>query len=718
MGSIAKLVRGTYSLDLNSGPYSLPLDFAPPAISEMAQIGLGTSANKYGGGKLVDSRLLPRDYSFDVDVEGLSNAQCEQAVDRLDAFLRSGTESEPVYFIWKPDNNISIDPSWGQFGAARRCKVLHGHCEKSGELYGLEENRKKWIFAEVNLKINPPEGLRQRVGSATGGILEDIWSSPDGISRGLMIPEATTTKITNPVFGNADWDLNWITGAGLISAQNIDPIYCLTGLSSSANLTAISATNNTFLISINAGNTNKHSFSIYVMMPDKSAPTSSIIQVGVNGSYYSPTFQNLGDGLYCAYYDNFDGIASALNFGLKITNGYTVYLLGVQLEEKAYHTPLCYGDLMGCSWTSTVHASTSSRTAARLKVAIADTGLSAGEGSIVVVVRLDATQAHPNDMMIFDLRDGSNTNALVSKYDSADDKFKFIYNNGSNAIATAAQTFAAGSIFVIHFTWGNGVMGLYVNGVMIDDDYAYTPKSLGANLWIGSNYSSTSQLVGSLLGFHNFKLKLSTTEVANDYANILQHISSGDGLGQRLESIPWIFSIDGDETMENFCDATHRDWCVAGGIPGSLPADTIFELENSVTGRSIIIGNHNAPIFVNPANYFLDLSGTAEATALGDQVEQSSIGVSEYYSGYIEITSKYIYDFPIRLFASIWDAGLNLEIATWVVLGSPTGIHYDSDWISANAASSLKQFTTAGCLIITDFKQDMNGSPQNQFTLD
>src|SRR5512138_3195491 len=115
MGYVCKLVRGSLTLDIGSAPYALAEGFSPPSIVEASSIAYGTSANRYAGGKRIDSRLMPREYGFTLIISGTSNAQCERAVDRLDTFLRGGTDANPVYFTWKADSNVSKDPLWGQF---------------------------------------------------------------------------------------------------------------------------------------------------------------------------------------------------------------------------------------------------------------------------------------------------------------------------------------------------------------------------------------------------------------------------------------------------------------------------------------------------------------------------------------------------------------------------------------------------------------------------
>src|SRR5574341_715086 len=64
-----------------SGIYQLASGFEPPATLEVADIATGGSANKFGGGELVSTRTLPRDYSFSILVKGNSVTQNDLAID-------------------------------------------------------------------------------------------------------------------------------------------------------------------------------------------------------------------------------------------------------------------------------------------------------------------------------------------------------------------------------------------------------------------------------------------------------------------------------------------------------------------------------------------------------------------------------------------------------------------------------------------------------------
>src|SRR5574341_660759 len=80
MGTVCRFTCGSRTFTI-SGIYQLASGFEPPATLEVADIATGGSANKFGGGELVSTRTLPRDYSFSILVKGNSVTQNDLAID-------------------------------------------------------------------------------------------------------------------------------------------------------------------------------------------------------------------------------------------------------------------------------------------------------------------------------------------------------------------------------------------------------------------------------------------------------------------------------------------------------------------------------------------------------------------------------------------------------------------------------------------------------------
>jgi len=353
--TIGRFTNGASKIDLDGTTYSLGADFYPPAVMREYNLSHGTSLNRYGGAELIGSRAVNRELEFSVVVQGTTEIPAVANARRLVTFLRSAK-----YFEWQPEGGLP-EPLWGQLGAWLRYEIVTADASLS-DLFGMM-NRDN-LTVNVVLKVKPHAlGARQSVFFAAGGTLLDMFGVVDGNARGLMTPEATTNKMTDPTFEAA-----WTVGSSLDDDYNYDRRYVLHNARRSVRLSSRAGSNNTYTKSINVGNTNTHTFSAYVMRTDGAAVTSSDCQI-----YYADaknsTYTSMGNGLYRVQWSG-AGINSATAAGIIVTSGGAIYLMGYQIEEKAYATPLCFGDLPGCAWTGTQYASTSTRTTSNILAAM------------------------------------------------------------------------------------------------------------------------------------------------------------------------------------------------------------------------------------------------------------------------------------------------------------------------------------------------------------
>ena len=254
MGYIARLTKGEFSLDLSSGRYKLGDDFVPPTTIEQVQTAGGTATNRFGGAERVGLVATNTQLNFGVHISAASSAEVEQAIRDIDKYLRqAGDESEPLYFEWRPDNNVPAEPIWGQFGAYLKSEVVFGAVFKPRE-YGIAGLREKRLpGCQVEMEIKPyARGLSQRVGSAKGFIWENNIFSEDGLNAGLHIGEAITNQHTNPIFGHATFDNGWTALANLTVSRNTDKRFRLFG-KASAKITSRSTTLSSFTQSLTIG---------------------------------------------------------------------------------------------------------------------------------------------------------------------------------------------------------------------------------------------------------------------------------------------------------------------------------------------------------------------------------------------------------------------------------------------------------------------------------
>lgn len=663
---------GNATLDLNDqSTYYLAQDFVPPATAYTPQFTDGTSANRLQGGAFVSKRATNRSFSFTVAVKGASSGKINQAIRAIKIFLSKVGQFDPLYLEYNP--NTVIEPVWGQLGANLHYEIVFGNCVLAdGYMVGVR--RAEDVNVTIALTLKPfALGQQQRLCSVVGGVLEDTWGSADGLSRGVIIPEATTNKMTNPVFGHATFGNGWTAGANLTATENTDPQYMLPGTVKSAKLQRTGAAN-TYTQSINVGNTNTHVLGVFIKRHDGAALVTSggmvtEVELLYGASSVQVPAQSMGNGWYWLKWQYFSGIASAQNVGVTVVTYEPIYLAVIQLEEKAYCTWPCWGDLLGCAWTGTAHASTSTRTLASCKLPISGSVINRNTWSIRAVVRFDAPNTTSTQMVILDLRDAGNPNAPILYYEPTGD-FITLRIGGVPTYLTYSVTFSAGAIYIIHATANSGTVALYVNGVSVDTDTNPLP-SFGANLFIGSLYDGSVSLLGAIIDLATYDCTLSTTEVANDYANLAPLVSDGKIVG----SIPWLWTKDGDDIVDNYYDATHNMHCVCGSIPGSADALTNINAttDENATGFNIYQSLYKVDAPVDVSDFFDDLSGTVDAAALGGNAAVVNVSTGSTYT-LLSLLWKNFKGGSFALLIRSKDAGSNLSLKATYTIG---GIYFE-----------------------------------------
>lgn len=637
MGYIARLKRGTNYINLSGTNYRLGQDFVPPTVAEVPEFSQGTSANVYGGGSLVGRTAANGSLSFSLHIFGDSTDQIKQLADNLARFLRgAGDDSNPTYFWWNPDNDTDYEPLWGQ--SWRALEVVWGQIDYSTLYSSMGASTGRALpNCFVTLMCKPfAKGRRQRVATAYGGIMQDTIGRADGTSRGIMLPKATTNKSTNPVFGHGTPLNGWTAGAGLVAAANTDPAFVLFD-KNSAKVTRIGAANLQFYQTLNVGNTNPHTFSVYAKKPDGSAITSSDIQLYYN-VVIATTYTAVGDGWY-RLTAAADGIASNTTSGVHMAGAArTVYIDGYQVEERTYASAICYGDLIGHAWTGTAHASTSTRAVnSYYRVPKADI-LDVAEGTIEMVYTPSVANTFSGDIRLFQ----NGATSLRAVFQASDDTF--IFHDNTNAAQSAAKTWSAGDDLILHFTWhaANGLV-VYLNGASIATNATYTPPTLGDYLYIGSTATPDEELIGTLQHFRTYARAMTSTEVVARYTNLAAQLAGDQVIG----ALPYEWTKDGDSVVDNCDDSTRDNYAVIAGIPGSVEAQTEYFLTSRPTYFAHTTQEYTGFAYPTSPQYYYELSGTADANSSGGEYHDYS---TTYGSAVFQPTRREYFNGRIHFF--------------------------------------------------------------------
>jgi hypothetical protein len=122
------------------------------------------------------------------------------------------------------------------------------------------------------------------------------------------------------------------------------------------------------------------------------------------------------------------------------------------------------------------------------------------------------------------------------------------------------------------------------------------------------------------MGFATFSEEMTAAEALADYNNITEWAGGGDGLGQRIGEIPWLWTKDGDDVVDNCDDDNQDNWAVVSGIAGSVPAYTLWEIAANTSSNAYWLlkslqpqNNFLRPTSSSEGQYYKDYDGTAEA---------------------------------------------------------------------------------------------------------
>lgn len=655
MGLMARFEVGRKQYPLNDGRITLAEGFVPPATVVASVAG----RDRFSG-QVYEKVGQPRGWGFTVHVDADSETEAKRILETLQLFLdRAGNPKQPLYFAYRDwGSSYPFEPTWGQFGKLDRFKVLAGQVDFS-QMYELVYEDAQLIACPVTLTIDPYSyGLRQRLATAAGGVFEHVAGYMDGRSRGVRVANVLTgdeNKMTNPIFGHSTWNTGWTAGANVDATRNTDPAHVLFGYSS-ARLICSAATLNTFTQSINVGNTNQHTVSCYAQLGNKDYqdPLSegSFINLVYAGSTLTTRFLELEDGWWLLS-AQFTGIASAQAVGVILGNGTEVYVDGFQVEQNTFPNPLCHGGMPGHSWSGTAHNSSTQRTAAgKLKI---NTERSKAEGTIQVVVRWMARSGDLANGLYYLFQDSADEFTLY--YDKTNNRFTF--TDGTNTINSAA-TPGIGDVYIFHIGWKYTQLSMWVNGALAGNaNYAITTNKPNG-FYVGSTSMGASHGPFAFMGFEVYPVRMEQTQITEWYDQLaaiyfLPSTTTEDVI-EPISPLPYFWTKDGDDVVDNHDDSGEDNWGLVGGVPGSAEAETEWVISPSVGTKEgywlmrtwLEYGRFQQPNEI----WYADLSGTADVgNASGDAVERLNLGTTALEYGGVALTDASLVEKTVHVFA-------------------------------------------------------------------
>jgi len=261
--------------------------------------------------------------------------------------------------------------------------------------------------------------LRVSLNSSAGGPFLGDWITNNDIIAGttydmelsytasqmlLKVNGVTKITINQPInFATLPTTMRW--GHTSNSVGQVDAVFGSAGvLTTTEHMSApfykfgsksvklVDATNAaSYTTTIDPDSTAIHTLSAYVYDGTSGnvggSVTSSIAKLVFGGTTVTPSsYTDMGGGWWRLSYSAATVDASLL-YGVEVQAGKTIYVDGVQLEEKAYATTYTDGSLgTGYSWSGTAHASSSTRAASNA-IYTSSSNISASAGTISMWIK-------------------------------------------------------------------------------------------------------------------------------------------------------------------------------------------------------------------------------------------------------------------------------------------------------------------------------------------
>jgi hypothetical protein len=498
---------------------------------------------------------------------------------------------EPVYLGLKIWDGNTYDTT---FGRGWQWKMLTGQHELNAPAVSVEL-AKDWsdtlgraMITEVKItfqakgrkgangvEVFPWEPLTDRWVGQARGCLRHL---SDGA---LMVEEGTTNKIPNSDFENeADTASGWaVSNADLVfSVQASNDVNLVYNGYWSYLLTA-GATARQFYVSLAAGNTNSHTLSCYARRLDGGTLTVADCQL-YYGANQTTTFTAQSDrpGWY-RLTATFAGIAAATNTGIEVKASKQVIVDSFQMEEKAYVTSLCYGNMgRGYTFSGAAHTTTSVRAPAGIYYRNAQgtcpqmfprTG-----GTLLFVAkayRISTAYTQAVYLMCDD--------ALTAMWLRYNINGTWTFYDGTTQITTGATAFAAGDVLFAFVRYG--VVGGTANYMQLDvysaagvrlgtASGAWARQEPGTAVWIGS-FATADLHWGEIRDVQAWNEALTDAQVQ-------ARVAYGEGPSE----LPYIWSAQGNGTIYNHddTDASHDNWVELANGPGDYDAGLKILVKN------------------------------------------------------------------------------------------------------------------------------------------
>lgn len=591
--------------------------FAPgPGKKKVIYSGEST---RFDGEQRVSSSRGNAKFNLTYDLNSSSPARIQSLQGEIERFFQDAglyeehESGEPVWLEdrWQDGLDDVPAPVLGQFSHYLRILDAEvGEWPKSLHSGALVAGNVEGIVASFVCRPHS-EGLEQQLFNAIG----QVEVGP----LGVMAAPATTNLFTNPSLSGVAFSTGWtVSAADLYLAQASGLTYPDLGAAHLYNQNS-AVRNFTQTMTLSA---TTHVLSFVAKKPDLSAVTSSDVVVWGAGSARTTTFISLGNNLYLCY-AAFTASAGSSTYGAEVKGRRDVLLSDFNLHANntlftSYPVAFGAGHIPGCTWSSTAHASTSTRLATIYKRVLADE-LS---GEFVMMFWGAPLWGATN----------ISGNATIMTYEIAADNFSLNFLDAGNvwsftgsvggtspSISSGAQTHTYGTPihFAIHQDVSAANYKLYINGALAGTSGTIAPIiNGGGTLYLGG--ITNQPFNGWIDGLRIFKGELSATQIAAFYtAELPVKTAAAKALG----GIPYLWTKDGDGVLDAVDDTNRDNFCIIGNISGDEAALTEWriQLPTSTPPRCVWLGRKAVGSGFEAALLWLEHQGTADGGTSGGE---------------------------------------------------------------------------------------------------
>lgn len=421
----------------------------------------------------------------------------------------------------------------------------------------------------ANITCGPySEGIERRAGAAKGSVQIDPHF-------GVVVAEANVghNLFPNPSFANTTSYLqNWIVDTDVIASQVTEP-----GLTRSHNSAVLVRNTGSVVRKFSDSQTLTGTYrcSAFVRNLNGEPVTTSDVQILIDNVAVTTTIADVGNGWYRA--SGVGASSSTSECGLQLQVGASVIVDDMQLTEVASSLatsvassfPFWNGDMLGCSWASTVHNSATHTSDGELFWPLADE--LAGQFTIAGWFTPIGWPDTGVERTIFSYVDG--TDYIDLSYTSNDE---FTFRKRIGTTATYTRSFVVNSFEPCHVALIQDANSLeiHINGGVAAISVAKAAGfASGGNFYLGSNPQIGGSANGDCAfdGWRIWTVALTATQYLQLYNNELPIKTALRLVG--LPPISWsaATTTDGENDLTYSSGTTDVAFMLAG-IDGDGPA--------------------------------------------------------------------------------------------------------------------------------------------------